>query len=1008
MRVFIADFDLYQKIGGGQTFYRRIIKSYPSIKFYYLIQSEQEGTTRPPNACAIPFREKYFSTELDGFYDISPPQWVYQDFIKASNIAASIAGQSFDIVDFPDYEQFGIFLRPALKYHQVSFDRIVLSMHGSISTSLRMNWSFRLKETENIALKYKEELQYRTVDVRYGISKTYLREWNDIVELPAQYFNPLHFISLPKPVLYEASSLSPDLNFIGRTEKRKGADIFADIAWWLPRSLFKSANIIGPESYDDRGVSSSNYLQAAIDKRSQDVKLLPAMNAKELERVFGSKSITFLPSRYDTLNLLALESLFCGCPTAIGSGAGVCSFLRESFPHLPFINIDIQEVYSCLPKLVSVLENYDEYREHLRVQLLKTKIEISDPSLGAIYRQGSTADPDAKVRLDTWYSKLLKAWELNQKQKKQPIPYTKSLADSSLRNLKRRLELIPFLGSPASVKAKLKGKAKELIYGVGEDNLRLIAQGTRARGLMQKYRQVFYASEENEKDLKSKLKLFHELEGRQQENHKNPLKKLSQQLGTSVRIDRIRIWREIARIEQLCGNDLIAATYLIRGMRLLGSDRFQDIPFTVQVLNRHSFKQEAAAVQAMYGNIPDNESRCSEILNAALLNNLQNQPGEYEFVDDRRGTSSYKTAIIVSLYNAAKKLPLFLNALQTQTLVQAGQTEIILIDSGSPGNEYAVFKHLMAQLKIPIVYARSRQRETIQSAWNRGIALARAPYLAFLGVDESLLPNALEILAGELEKDPELDWVIGDSLVTNVDAYGTWVNDIMSYDRTAYRQSLVYLETCYLSWVGALYRRSIHDRFGYYDSTFRAAGDTEFKNRVLPFIKTKRIPHTLGIFWNYPEERTTQHPRAEIEDIRAWYLHRTVAGIQYAFAARNPEEAEDLFFACMRYRKSYCQHWSTDIEYADNLAKFIQRERPNSLVLKFHDSMQQLLAVYRELDYFYKPSSINAIKALARARQVTAHLEQKHRQFDICKADPMYRIFNDNRYEQHSNLWSVN
>ena len=58
----------------------------------------------------------------------------------------------------------------------------------------------------------------------------------------------------------------------------------------------------------------------------------------------------------------------------------------------------------------------------------------------------------------------------------------------------------------------------------------------------------------------------------------------------------------------------------------------------------------------------------------------------------------------------------------------------------------------------------------------------------------------------------------------------------MPYDRRKYQQDLVYLETCYLSWVGALYRRSIHDRFGYYDGSFRGAGDTEFKSRILPFI----------------------------------------------------------------------------------------------------------------------------------------------------------------------------
>ncbi|MFM7579570.1 MAG: family 2 glycosyl transferase, partial [Microcystaceae cyanobacterium] len=106
--------------------------------------------------------------------------------------------------------------------------------------------------------------------------------------------------------------------------------------------------------------------------------------------------------------------------------------------------------------------------------------------------------------------------------------------------------------------------------------------------------------------------------------------------------------------------------------------------------------------------------------------------------------------------------------------------------------------------------------------------------------------------ANELDRDEHLDWVIGHSLVTNVDRQGSWVSDVMAYDRTGYEQDLVYLETCYLSWVGALYRKSIHDRFGYYDASFRGAGDTEFKSRVMPFIKSKVVDQTLGLFGNYP------------------------------------------------------------------------------------------------------------------------------------------------------------
>jgi glycosyltransferase involved in cell wall biosynthesis len=411
----------------------------------------------------------------------------------------------------------------------------------------------------------------------------------------------------------------------------------------------------------------------------------------------------------------------------------------------------------------------------------------------------------------------------------------------------------------------------------------------------------------------------------------------------------------------------------------------------------------------MYGDPSQAVKSCRDILDCARQDNQIPFSGDYEIFDDRREKSTYRASVIVSLYNAASKLSFFLNALQNQTLLQRKEAEIILVDSGSPSNEYEVFQELATQFDFSMLFVRSQQRETIQSAWNRGISLSHAPYLAFLGVDETIVPDCLEVLAAELDADGSLDWVIGNSLVTNVDIQGSWVNDIMTYDRRGYQQDLIYLETCYLSWVGALYRRDIHDRFGYYDSSFRAAGDTEFKGRVLPFIKTKAIDRNLGLFWNYPDERTTQSPLAELEDLRAWYLHRTLGGIQYAFAPRRPEEAENLLYAALAYRKSYCQHTSTDIEYAYNLSLFLQENLPNSKALFYFEGIQHLLQTYRNLDWI-SPLSVVApghtLWQVWNSSQVIAERHQQQWNQDNISALPLaYQVFNDNRQEQHSNLW---
>jgi glycosyltransferase involved in cell wall biosynthesis len=326
-----------------------------------------------------------------------------------------------------------------------------------------------------------------------------------------------------------------------------------------------------------------------------------------------------------------------------------------------------------------------------------------------------------------------------------------------------------------------------------------------------------------------------------------------------------------------------------------------------------------------------------------------------EIFEDHRDQRPRRVSIIVSLYNAAAKLPTFWRMLQQQSVLRAGDAEVILVDSGSPSNEYAVFRQLYARDPLPVVYARSKNRETIQTAWNRGIKLSSGAYLAFLGVDEGAHPDCFTILAEELDRDPAIDWVMADSIVTEVDRAGIFKRDVMPYDRTGYRHDWHYLDCTFLSYVGGLYRRNIHDRFGYYDESFRAAGDTEFKNRILPFIKSKYVPRPLGVFNNYPEERTTQHPRAEIEDLRAWYLHRTPAGASYAFGDRPVEDVVALLNDTLGYRKCYCAHTSTDIELADSLSSHLAGRADASRYRGAHDTARQILQLFRGLELLRQP-----------------------------------------------------
>ena len=131
------------------------------------------------------------------------------------------------------------------------------------------------------------------------------------------------------------------------------------------------------------------------------------------------------------------------------------------------------------------------------------------------------------------------------------------------------------------------------------------------------------------------------------------------------------------------------------------------------------------------------------------------------------------------------------------------------------------------------------------------------------------------------------------------------------------------------------------------------------------------VPRTLGVFNNYPEERTTAHPRAEIEDLRAWYLWRTPAGMRHAFADRPAEEAVALLRTALNYRKSFCGHLSSDFEIADALARSLagRPDVPAAWVRQATQATGAALATLRGLDQLPRPLTRGPRRAEPRAVQ---------------------------------------
>ncbi|MGX9961874.1 glycosyltransferase [Roseomonas sp. F4] len=1024
--VLILDSDLFGQVGGGQSVYRRIIEQRPQDAFFYFRRDEAADAPRPGNAFGIPLT--WHLTPVPQAVPAAQRHFLWVWHIArnmAQSVAETLGRVDFDVVDAPDYAQIGPFIRPALALEQCRVGVVAVSLHGTLSDAFRGGWPGGGDQASALAeLRLRESLQFRGADARYAISRRYAAAWRRRAPLEVNHLDPLVVTGAPAPRPASRGEGAPDLVFAGRREKWKGPDLFIDAAWCLPPDLYRRLLLIGPDGPNRTGVGSEATLRSVARLRGLEHRLeMPGgLSSTAMQAQFQDRTLLLVPSRHDTFNLTALEALCAGCPTVVSDRAGVSDWLREQLPSLDWTVSAIDCSRGLADTAETILRDYDGHRDALAEALQRAALQPDHASLSGIHLPGGATDVrarEAAIELAAQLAPGLVDARTNPRLRAKTAMrqgvhsfggWVRAVAgprSGVLLPAESRARIRAVLSAPG-----LMGKGAALAWQlrdvVGTQLGRHSSSFNRINDLLARSRQLHGLSA-----LPQSMAKLRDMPDRSAKEAEAKLRYLTS-LVPSHRAGRLALFREMARLERRLGNPLTAATYLLRTLRWTGQDARGDLPFIVQTLRDHSFRYEAETCAAMFDGAEDSRDRCLALMRDAYQRNLSKPELPLAQLDDRRGESRPRAAVIVSLYNAADKLPTLLAMLARQTLARQGGVEVILVDSNSPADEHGAFARFAAEHPdLPIVYARSAERETIQAAWNRGIRLARAPYLAFLGADEGLHPDALRILAEKLDEEASTDWVMADSIVTNVDRHGVYDSDIMPYDRTGFRQDKVYLETCYLSWVGALYRRSIHERFGWYDESYRAAGDTEFKNRVMPHIRSAHVPLPLGVFNNYPEERTTQHPRAEIEDLRAWYLWRTPAGMDYAFARRPVAEAVELLHDCFGYRKSYCGHLSTDYDLAEAMSDHLMRraDAPDFAAAAWQES-RRAIALLRD---FEAPPDMeeragfamsSGIWGLGRLRDANALAHRQQSRIGL-PALPRFDVFNDNRYEQHWWSWSV-
>jgi len=204
-----------------------------------------------------------------------------------------------------------------------------------------------------------------------------------------------------------------------------------------------------------------------------------------------------------------------------------------------------------------------------------------------------------------------------------------------------------------------------------------------------------------------------------------------------------------------------------------------------------------------------------------------------------------KVTVLVAIKNSQKFTRGCLESLLGQTIIK--HLEIIVIDGGAGNNDRKIVAEY--QKIFPKIKYIFEKKPGIFHAWNLGIEQSRAKYITNLNCDDRLAKNALDVMSIALDKNPDTAVVYADSYVTKK-ANETFANNTsggwrFNWPKYSHQELLRY---CFLG-PHPMWRRNLHQNLGYFDESYKIAGDYEFWLRIAEKHKIMRINKTLGLYY---------------------------------------------------------------------------------------------------------------------------------------------------------------
>jgi len=191
--------------------------------------------------------------------------------------------------------------------------------------------------------------------------------------------------------------------------------------------------------------------------------------------------------------------------------------------------------------------------------------------------------------------------------------------------------------------------------------------------------------------------------------------------------------------------------------------------------------------------------------------------------------------VIVAVFNGANTLQQCIDSVAKQTYFNK---ELIIIDGNSQDGTIEILKFNNDKINYWI----SEPDTGVYNAWNKGVEKAKGEWICFLGADDFFLEDdGLEKLITKLQDIPSEVRIA----YTKVMLFGADDNPLFPVGERWENAKGNFMKGLCLPHQGVMHRRSLFERNGKFDESFRIGGDYEIMLRELKSAEAMFIPDII-------------------------------------------------------------------------------------------------------------------------------------------------------------------